>query len=220
MENMMAKGIRSYGPGKFNTIVDSYVYELTLDGGADEEVRFDDGDWYGFMNLSPAAKSEINVVASEQDDELTDKEADLLNESVAVILRERSDGIVEADWFSDMKKAKAAWSRVEADAEEENEDEDEDDEEESEEPEEEDDDTFSDESMAEGYVISDGRSGEGYVVVQSHKHFGNYDDMGAALKDIAKDMKRENFYPNVYYVNDHGNIDLLDSEGNVIESRV
>jgi hypothetical protein len=32
----------------FNDIIDGYAYELTLDGGADEEVSFGDGgEWYG-----------------------------------------------------------------------------------------------------------------------------------------------------------------------------
>jgi hypothetical protein len=106
------------------------------------------------------------------------------------------------------------------DEEESDEDDEEDEDEPEEEEEEEEDDTFSDESMAEGYVISDGRSGEGYVVVHEHKHFGNYDDMDDALDAIEAAMKHDNFYPNIYYVNDHGNVDLIDSEGNTIESRV
>jgi hypothetical protein len=102
---------------------------------------------------------------------------------------------------------------------------DEEDDEDDEEPEDEDepedgeDDVFSDEEMAEGYVISDARGG-GYAVVHEHKHVGQYKDMSKALKSIESASKRDGFYPNIYYVNDHGNIDLLDSEGNVIESRV
>jgi len=104
--------------------------------------------------------------------------------------------------------------------EEENEEDDEDEEsEEEEEAEEEDEDAFSDEEMLEGYVVSDSRGG-GYEVAHSHKHVGHYEDMEEAIQAIESEMKRENFYPNIYYVNDHGNVDLLDSEGNVIESRV
>ena len=33
-------------------------------------------------------------------------------------------------------------------------------------------------------------------------------------------MERDKFYGNVYYVNDHGNVDLLDGDGNTIKSRV
>ena len=100
-------------------------------------------------------------------------------------------------------------------------DEDEDEEEDDEEPEEpeEDDDSFSDESMAEGYVISDARGG-GFDVVHEHKHVGHYRSMENALEKIAVYMEQEKFFPNTYYVNDHGNVDLLDENGNTIESRV
>lgn len=81
------------------------------------------------------------------------------------------------------------------------------------------DDAFSDEEMQSGFVISDGRRG-GYDVVHEHKHVGHYEDMDEALDDIEAEMKRSNFYPNIYYINDHGNVDMLDSDGNVIESRV
>ena len=33
----MAKGIRRYGPGKFNTLIDSLVYDLDLSGAGDRE---------------------------------------------------------------------------------------------------------------------------------------------------------------------------------------
>lgn len=40
------------------------------------------------------------------------------------------------------------------------------------------------------------------------------------MREIGSKMAAQGFYPNVYYVNDHGNIDLLDSRGAVIASRV
>ena len=123
-------GIRSYGPGKFYKLIDSYLYEISLNGGPDREASYGEGNgWYGFMNLNPATKSEVHVIASEADDELTDEEVDLLSESVAVIFFERSDGIVEADWFSDMDKAEAVWDEIEADTEGDDEDEEDDEEE-------------------------------------------------------------------------------------------
>lgn len=81
------------------------------------------------------------------------------------------------------------------------------------------DDVFSDAEMQQGFVISDGKRG-GYDVVNEHRHFGHFREMDDALEAIEEAMKRDNFYANIYYVNDHGNIDLLDSEGNSIKSRV
>ena len=94
-----------------------------------------------------------------------------------------------------------------------------DEEEESEEGEEDDEDVFSDEEMAQGYVISDARGG-GYAVAHEHKFLDTYSDMDSALDAIEQAMERDKFYPNVYYVNDHGNVDLLDGDGNTIKSRV
>jgi hypothetical protein len=212
MESMMAKGIRSYGPGKFYDIIDSYAHGVTLDGGADEEASLGDGNgWYGFMTVDQAFADAIHRIAKEEKDELTDEEQDLLDESKAVILFERSDGIVEATWYDDLKEAEKDWATIEEDV---------DDGEDDEEDEDEDDDLFSDEEMASGYVISDSRQG-GYEVAHEHKHVGHYDAIDEALEAIEAAMKGSNFYPNVYYVNDRGNVDLLERlTGNVIESRV
>ena len=206
--------IRSYGPGKFIKIIDGYAYDVTLDGGADEEASLGEGNgWYGFLTIDQGFADRIHEIATENKDQLTDEEQDLLDESKAIILFERSDGIVEATWFDDLKEAKKEWAEIEADA---NDDEEEEDEGEEEE---EGDDVFSDEEMVSGYVISDSRQG-GYEVAHEHKHVGHYDDMAEALEAIEAEMKRSNFTPNVYYVNDHGNVDLLDASGNTIESRV
>jgi len=92
--------------------------------------------------------------------------------------------------------------------------EDEEDEEEEEEEEE-----FSDEEMAEGYVLSDGRNG-GYDVKHEGKSIGHFVDKDEASHAINKHMKKANFFPNIYYVNDHGNVDLLDENGDILKSKV
>jgi len=111
------EGIRPYGPGKFSTILDSYAYEMIPDyGGADEEASFDDGRLYSLIRLDKNARELIREVAEDNGDSLTDDEDEFLEESVAVILFERSDGTVEASWFSDMEKADEEWGVVEEDA--------------------------------------------------------------------------------------------------------
>lgn len=123
------EGIRSYGHGKFHNIIDSYIYALTLDGGADREESFDEGGgWYGFVTLDPKDAERVRKAALADHDELTDDEEELLAGSVAVILFERSDGIVEAEWFSDEKEADEEWAAIEEQFEEEPEEEEEEDE--------------------------------------------------------------------------------------------
>jgi hypothetical protein len=69
------------------------------------------------------------------------------------------------------------------------------------------------------YIIQDSRYG-GYDVYQGRKGIGHYPGMNAALRYIHAHMEHEQFYPNIFYVNERGNIDLLDQHGNIIESRV
>jgi len=105
---------------------------------------------------------------------------------------------------------------------EEDDDEDDDEEyEEDEESEEEDDDedVFSEDEMREGFIIADNTRG-GYDLSHRYRHYGNYKTVESALKMIAQVTERDKFYPNIYVINDHGNIDLIDEEGNVLESRV
>jgi hypothetical protein len=108
--------VRSYGPGKFYTILDGYVYEMTLDGGADEEASYEEGGgWYGLVSLDKSAVARAQELAAEQNDRLTAAELEQLRTNVGVILFERTDGIVESDWFLSKKKLAAAWKRVEDD---------------------------------------------------------------------------------------------------------
>jgi len=117
--------IRSYGPGKFNTILDGYAYDVTLDGGADEEASYDEGGgWYGLLRLNQATRDRVHQSAHYNEDDLTDEESDLLDDSVAIIFFERSDGIVEVDWFDNAKQADTQWAKIEAEFEDDEDDED------------------------------------------------------------------------------------------------
>jgi hypothetical protein len=118
-EGVSEGGIRSYGPGKFNTKLDSYAYELTLDGGADREEGGEGNGWYGYVALDHDTTDRIHKIAKEEQDQLTRDEEDLLAKSSAVIFFERSDGIVEADWFDTTDEADELWEEIEAEFEEE-----------------------------------------------------------------------------------------------------
>jgi len=123
MENVMARGIRPYGPGKFNTMVDSYANSVTLDGGADEEIHLDDDGYYGFVRLNHSVRGAVKDEAEANNDQLTQAEEDFLAKNAAVIFFERSDGIVETDWFEDLEDAEEKWSEIEEDFEGEDEEE-------------------------------------------------------------------------------------------------
>lgn len=118
-ETRKATGIRSYGPGKFSTLLDSYAHEMTLDGGIDEEVSIENGGgWYGLLRLDDDARDAICKIADEHKSTLTDEENDLLEDSGSVILFERSDGIVEAEWFEDDDEAEEQWADIQEEFEE------------------------------------------------------------------------------------------------------
>lgn len=122
-------GIRRYGPGKFYTILDSFAYAVTLEG-ADEEASYGDGGegWFGLLWLDDDTRKAISEDADNANETLTGEEEQFLDDNVAVIFFERSDGIVEADWFDKKADAEKAWAEILVDTEDE-EDEDEDDEE-------------------------------------------------------------------------------------------
>lgn len=73
--------------------------------------------------------------------------------------------------------------------------------------------------LEDGIVIRDARGG-GYSVTASGRFIDNGDDMREALRIAAAWAKRNNYYPNLFYVNDHGNVDLINSRGRVLESWV
>lgn len=112
----MPKGIRPYGPGKFNTIIDGYAFELTGDG-VDEEASYPDGGgWWGLVRIDHSFRGAVRDVAEEKDDDLTSAELAMLDTAVAVIFHERSDGIVESDWYDNIEDANEQWTAIEEEA--------------------------------------------------------------------------------------------------------
>ena len=202
----MENGIRSYGPGKFNTILDGFVYELALDG-VDEEISLGEGQgWYGFLEFDEKTAGQIRelMAAQHEPDEPTEEEEKRLTFASAVIIYERSDGIVEVQWFDNPKEAEEEWAAIE----EEFSDEDEEDEGEDDEEEEEDDDFDLESEMEDALIIGDAR-GSGYSVSFSGKRIGDFGDFDEALAAGVREMHRSKYFPNVFYVNERGNTDLL-----------
>jgi hypothetical protein len=110
------QGIRSYGPGKFDTIVDSYVYSVSLDGGADEELGdvSETGRWYGLMRGQGLLEA-VEKQAAEEKDQLTQDEKDLFKEEGGVILSEDDQGFVTVDYFDTKEALEQKWTEIEND---------------------------------------------------------------------------------------------------------
>lgn len=58
-------------------------------------------------------------------------------------------------------------------------------------------------------VIHDGARG-GYFCAQ----VGSNTDFDQLIQEISDHMEREQFWPNVFYINDHGNTDVLSIKRN------
>ena len=105
--------IRPYGPGKFDTILDSYVYSVSLDGGCDSECGSVDetGRWYGMMrgslSLSHADKRDCDYF------DLNSAERAELTKYAGVIVSEDSQGFVSVEYFKTTEELDEAWSEIE-----------------------------------------------------------------------------------------------------------
>ena len=197
----MENGIRSYGPGKFHTILDSHAYEFALDGVDEELSMGDGGGWYGLVQLGSDGADRIREIAEKDKDPLTRDEEHFLDSQAAVIFFERSDGIVEATWYNDELTAQQDWELIEEDFEDEDEDEDKE--------EDADFDFDLEDELESGAVITDARGG-GYSTSFDGKHFEDFDDFDEALLALYVHSEETNYFPNFFYVNDCGNTDLLE----------
>lgn len=107
-------GWRSYGPGKFDSMVDSFLWSASMDGAFfDEELGESEG--FGFYGLAVGGILEAAERAAKDDgDELTAAERDELRGTAAVIMSEGSQGFVGVDYYKTEKAARDAWKQIEA----------------------------------------------------------------------------------------------------------
>ncbi len=113
--------IRSYGPGKFNTILDSYVYDLTMDSGG----GFGDSESFGYydsVELGKEGLKDIAKLAKEAKDKLTLEECRVIRNSYGAITEENSQGFVDVVFFKTKKafdtkvaKLEDQWAEFEGD---------------------------------------------------------------------------------------------------------
>jgi len=111
----MSDTLRPYGPGKFNTILDSLVYDLSLDGGPDEETGdvSETGTWYGLLRGSVEISADVLSVAGET---LTDSEKAFLSRQLGAILSENDQGFVSVEYFESAEELELSWSVLSAEA--------------------------------------------------------------------------------------------------------
>lgn len=104
--------IRPYGPGKFNTILDSYVYSVSLDGGCDMECGESDAmGWYGMMRHGHTIFRDHDPML----ETLNTEEQDKLTSCAGVILSEQSQGFVYVTYYDSIPELDAAWAEIEKD---------------------------------------------------------------------------------------------------------
>lgn len=108
---MADKELRRYGPGKFDTMLDAAVYELSLDG-CDEEVGsvHEVGYWccvmYDGVDMARAMAHDFDVT----EDELTFVETE---GKAGVILCENDQGFVVVRYYDDRKQLDDDWAQAE-----------------------------------------------------------------------------------------------------------
>lgn len=117
----MSRGIRGYGPGKFNTKLDSYIHSMVLEGMGDQSCG--DVSECGFSADSielgdEEALKEVKRLAAESDDTLTEEEKDMVLDSYGAILVENEQGFVTVDYYDDEKEEELDkdWEEIEDDA--------------------------------------------------------------------------------------------------------
>lgn len=106
------EGWRSYGPGKFNSMVDSFLYAAIMDGWGGDEVGDVEGPGaYTLMLGNVLEAAEHGAELSK--DTLTQAERDEIKDDNGIIMREDDQGFVSVDYYDSEATAREAWKDVE-----------------------------------------------------------------------------------------------------------
>lgn len=98
-------GIRPYGAGKYNTMLDSIIYETLGDSFDAETGSVDELGWFGRMN----GLDDVPRVG------LTLDEIELLDGSCGAIVREDSQGFVTFEYYTHEEEMELVWEGIEQD---------------------------------------------------------------------------------------------------------
>ena len=107
MTNKTESTIRPYGPGKFDTILDSYVYDVSVGPGCDDETGDvqECGRWYGLMRHGRSIFQDHDPNL----EPLNDAEREMLTSCSGVIVSEDSQGFVSVEYFDTDEELSTAW---------------------------------------------------------------------------------------------------------------
>ena len=101
--------LRPYGPGKYDTMLDAYIHDLSMNGCDEECGDTQDGLWYGLLRGIQVEMPFSDIAAGR----LTDDELAFLRQHRAgAILSEDSQGFVTVDYFTSQRSIEAAWHRA------------------------------------------------------------------------------------------------------------
>ncbi len=203
----MANAIRPYGPGKFSTILDAYVYSVSLDGGCDEELGdvSENGAWYGLMRHGRTIFRDHDPML----ESLNETEQEQLTSSAGVIVTESSQGFVYVDYYDTDEDLNADWAAIEKEFEQE----------------------FADDEPSNDELDEDS------ITTPDHESFYQYGKEVFRIEEngtnpimfdlrvngelhqdrvfpsinaaIAKALDIMQFWPSVFFVSDHGNAHLI-----------
>lgn len=106
----MSNKIRPYGPGKFSTILDAYVYDVSCSGGTEDEAgTTETGRWYGIMRGGRSIFKDHDPFL----ESLNDAERNQLESCAGVIISEDSQGFVDVDYYDTAEQLESAWAEIE-----------------------------------------------------------------------------------------------------------
>lgn len=77
----------------------------------------------------------------------------------------------------------------------------------------------SQDELYESVIIQDARGGKYNVITEGKIIFRNI-NWDKAVRDVRKWMDRNKYWPDIYYINERGNVDLLNEKGEIIQSWV
>lgn len=101
--------IRPGGPGRFSTMVNQYVYELSQEGLTDE-MMCSDGSWLGL--LAAMADTPLYDEGFKAETQLNEAEKRFLKPKAGVIIEEHPDGRFTMDYFERTEDLQVAWENL------------------------------------------------------------------------------------------------------------